>query len=390
MSSPRSCITAVEDSKSAAKSLLEPVDVVKADGPETVVFELDGGNADFPYIMSDYHIPIMPAKEGGVDWESGIRTGPYMLEKFEPGVIATFNKNPNYFKSDKGWFDRVECLAINDVTARTNALNTGEIHYMDRCDLKTLDMLKQNPDLVISEMTGYGHYIYVDERDQKAPFDNPDVRNAIKYSLNRDEIVQKVFLGHGAVGNDNPIAPTVKFAIDPQPKHAYDPDKVKSLLKKAGARERSSSTCRSPMPPSPARPTRRSCGRSMPRRRASTSMSSASPNDGYWDNVWLKKPFVASYWGGRPTCDWMFTTAYAADAAWNDTFWKNPRFNELLVAARVRDRRGQARRACMPRCSSCVHDDGGLDQPGLQLLCRCPRQRLSPMARWRPTGRWTA
>ena len=76
------------------------------------------------------------------------------------------------------------------------------------------------------------------------------------------------------------------------------------------------------------------------------------PEDAYWDNVWLKKPLCASYWSGRPTCDWMFTTAYAADAAWNETFWKNPRFNELLVAGPCRDRRRQARRACMPRCSS--------------------------------------
>ena len=116
------------DSKSAAKSLLEPVTAVKADGTETVIFELAGGNADFPYIVSDYHIPIMPKKDDGTaDWSSGIRTGAYKLEKFEPGVIATFKKNPNYFKSDKGWFDAVECLAIIDVTARTNALNTGEI-----------------------------------------------------------------------------------------------------------------------------------------------------------------------------------------------------------------------------------------------------------------------
>ena len=59
------------------------------------------------------------------------------------------------------------------------------------------------------------------------------------------------------------------------------------------------------------------------------------PDDSYWDNVWMKKPWCMSYWGGRPTCDWMFTTAYAADAAWNDTFWKNARFNELLIAARA-------------------------------------------------------
>src|SRR5690606_6346253 len=59
------------------------------------------------------------------------------------------------------------------------------------------------------------------------------------------------------------------------------------------------------------------------------------PSDGYWSNVWMKKPFVQCYWGGRPTADWMFTQAYAADANWNDTFWKHQRFNELLVQARA-------------------------------------------------------
>ncbi|RUV54911.1 ABC transporter substrate-binding protein [Mesorhizobium sp. M5C.F.Ca.IN.020.29.1.1] len=345
----------VEGTKSVMKSLLASVKNVVADGAETVVFELDGGNADFPYIMSD--IPVMPAKEGGVDWESGIRTGPYMLETFEPGVIATFNKNPNYFKSDKGWFDRVECLAINDVTARTNALYTGEVHYMDRCHLKTLDILKQNPDLVISETTGYGHYVYV-MNVQKAPFDNPDVRNAIKYSLNRDEIVQKVFLGHGAVGNDNPIAPTVKFAIDPQPKHVYDTDMVKSLLKKAGAEN-----TQFDLSVADAGFTGATDSALLWQEHARAAGLNLNvirePNEGYWDNVWLKKPFYASYWAGRPTCDWMFTTAYAAEAVWNETFWKNPRFNELLVAARSET--DDTKRAGMyAEMQQLLHDDGGL------------------------------
>ena len=73
---------------------------LKADGEDTVVFTLSGGNADFPYLASDYHMPIMPAKDGGgVDWESGIRTGPYILDKCEPGVRATMKRNPNYLKS---------------------------------------------------------------------------------------------------------------------------------------------------------------------------------------------------------------------------------------------------------------------------------------------------
>ena len=147
------------DSKSAAKSLLEPITDIKADGPETVIFTLKDGNADFPYLVSDYHIPIMPTKDGKSDWQSGVRTGPFMLEKFEPGVSAKFKRNPNYFKSDKPYFDEVEFIAITDVAARTNALTTGDVDYIGRADLKTLDLLKRNPNVEILELSGYGHYV---------------------------------------------------------------------------------------------------------------------------------------------------------------------------------------------------------------------------------------
>ena len=60
------------------------------------------------------------------------------------------------------------------------------------------------------------------------------MRLALKWALDRDQIQKKVFLGHAKVGNDNPIAPSVKFSIDPQPKYHYDPEKAKFYLKKAG------------------------------------------------------------------------------------------------------------------------------------------------------------
>jgi peptide/nickel transport system substrate-binding protein len=347
-----------ENSKSAAKSLLKEVASMKADGPETVVFELSGGNADFPYTLSDYHMPIMPKKDdGSVDWESGIRTGAYTLEKFTPGVSATFNKNPNYHKEGKGWFDRVEFLSIKDVAARTNALLSGEIQYMDRCDLKTLDMLKSNPDITVQEITGYGHYIYVMNVTQK-PFDDVNVRLAIKHSINREDVLEKVFLGHGTVGNDNPIAPTVKFAVDPQPRHVYNPDKAKEYLKKAGL-----DSLKFDLSVADAAFAGAVDSAILWKEHAKACNIDINvirePDDGYWDNVWLKKPFVASYWSGRPTVDWMMTTAYAADAAWNDTFWKHPRFNELLAAARSET--DEAKRAAMyAEMQQILHDDGGL------------------------------
>ena len=59
------------------------------------------------------------------------------------------------------------------------------------------------------------------------------------------------------------------------------------------------------------------------------------PADGFWDNVWLKAPFMTSYWGGRPAATQMFGVAYKSDAPWNDTHWKVPAFDKLLSDARA-------------------------------------------------------
>ncbi|MGI9462629.1 MAG: ABC transporter substrate-binding protein, partial [Aestuariivirgaceae bacterium] len=81
-------------------------------------------------------------------------------------------------------------------------------------------------------------------------------------------------------------------------------------------------------------------------------------DDGYWVNVWMKKPWSMSYWGGRPTEDWMFTVAYAAGGSWNESFWSNGAFMKLLVEARAE--LDQAKRAAMyAEMQKLVRDDGG-------------------------------
>ena len=65
-----------EESKSAAKALVASVENIKSDGDHTVIFELNKGVADFPWLMTDYHIAICTAKGDSIDWESGIGSGP--------------------------------------------------------------------------------------------------------------------------------------------------------------------------------------------------------------------------------------------------------------------------------------------------------------------------
>lgn len=343
-----------EASKSAAKSLLKSVVDVKADGADTVVVTLSDGNADFPYVASDYHIPIMPAKDNDVDWQSGVGTGPYVMKSFEPGVKATGTRYANYHRDT--WFDEIEILSVIDVNARTNALITGDVDYIDRADLKTLALLEKNPKLAIAEVSGFAHYI-APMITTAPPFNDNNVRLALKYAVDREQIVKKVLLGHGSVGNDNPIAPGVPFYADPTPKHSYDPDKAKSYLKKAGLSSLKVDLSAADAAFAGAVDAAQIMKESAAKAGIDINVI-REPNDGYWDAVWMKKPWVMGYWSGRPTADLMFTTAYAEGAAWNETFWKNARFNELLAAARSEV--DQKKRADMYReMQQIVHDDGG-------------------------------
>ena len=344
-----------KDSKSPAKDLLSGVTGIKADGADTVVIDLKSGNADFPYLMTDYHLPIYPSEGGKIAWEKGIGAGPYILKSYEPGVKLTAERNPNYFKT--AWFDAIEMLSIADVAARTNAYISGEVHFIDRADLKTIDLLKSAPNTEIYNQSGPTPYTAPMLCDLK-PFDDVNVRMALKYAINRQELVDKILFGYGKAGNDNMIGTALKYATDPDPKHTYDPDKAKSYLKKAGLDNLKVDLS---APPSAAFPGAVDAALLMQSHAKAAGIDInvvREPDDGYWSNVWLKKAWSMCYWGSRPTVDMMMSTALAADATWNDTHWKNPRFNELLVAARAET--DEAKRATMyAECQQLEHDDGG-------------------------------
>jgi len=347
-----------EQAKSAARSILSNVASIAADDPQTVVFILSSGNADFPFIASDYHLPIFPAKTGGgIEWEKGNMAGPFIIEDFKPGVSMRAKRFPNYHVAGLPYFDEVELLSIADVGARTNAFIAGEIDYMDRVDLRTIDLLKQNPEIEITNLPAFAHYV-APMNVTVAPFDNLDVRTAIKWAIDREAIVKQVLNGYGLAGNDNPIAPSIQFATNPEAVFRYDPDKAKFHLKKAGFE-----TLKIDFSAADAAFTGAVDAGLLMQSQAKAAGIDINvvrePSDGYWDNVYMKKPWCASYWGGRPTIDWMLATAYTSDAVFNDTFWKNPKFDQLLSAARAET--DNAKRAAQyAEAQQLLHDDGGI------------------------------
>jgi peptide/nickel transport system substrate-binding protein len=320
------------DSSSGAKGILTSIQDIKAEGSQGVVFTLDAPNADFPFILSDFHLGILPAQDGVVDATSPVGTGSYQLAEFTPGVRAILKRSPSHWRSDRGYFDEVELLTMIDSAARTNALLSGEIDVMNSCDIKTVQFLKADPQIKVDQTSGTQHYSFAMQTDQE-PFKDNNVRLALKYAIDRQELVQTILGGYGYEGNDHPIGRSNRFfAKDLEQRH-YDPDRAKYHLKEAGlssldvALSVANAAFEGAVDAGTLYATRA--------KQAGINITLVrEPNDGYWSNVWLKKPWAASYWGGRPTEDWMFTTAYAAGVPWNETHWNNTRFNELLVKAR--------------------------------------------------------
>jgi len=342
------------DTKSAAKAILSPVKEIAADGKYGVIFTLDAGNADFPAVLTDFHFPIFPAGTKGVAFEKGIGTGPYILKTWEPGIRSFAVRNPNYWKNGRGHFDEVEMIGISDVNSRTTALQSDQIDYMNQCELKTVHLLEKSSGLQILRADGNFHYTLPMMVD-KPPFDNNDVRLALKYAINRKELLKRFLNGYGRVGNDHPISPNYKYFASDLPQRTYDPDKAKYHLKKAGMAGTTFKLHTSDL-------NKIIDAAVLYKEHAANAGIDIDlvrePQDGYWANVWLKKPWVSCFWNGRATVDLMFSTAYSADAKWNDTHWKNPRFNELLKAARAElDER--KRGGMYAEMQKLCRDDGG-------------------------------
>ncbi|MCG8566734.1 MAG: ABC transporter substrate-binding protein, partial [Desulfobacterales bacterium] len=160
-----------KDSKPGAKGLVDQIQDIQAQGKHQVVFTLKDGNADFPYVLNDYHLVMVPDGTQGQAWEEGVGTGGYILESWEPGVRVQFKRNPNYFKTDRAHFDSVEILAVKDASSRTNALRTGQVDYMNRVELKTVHLFKRTPGIDVLRVNG-GHHYTLPMHTDVAPFNN--------------------------------------------------------------------------------------------------------------------------------------------------------------------------------------------------------------------------
>lgn len=347
-----------KESKSGAQGIMQAIADMKVDG-NSIVVTLAVGNADLPYLLTDYHLIVQP--NGGLDDpNAGIGTGPYKLTSVEAGVRYAFEKNAADWDTTRGHYDGLEILVINDATARSSALQSGQVQMINRIDPKVAKLLGKTPGVVVHNVSGRGHYVFV-MHTNTAPFDNKDLRLALKYAIDRQEMVDKILDGFGSIGNDTPINAAYPLFDETIEQRPFD-------LAKAAEHYKASGHDGNPIvlivadTAFPGAVDAAALFQQTANKAGIPLEIQRVPDDGYWSEVWNVKPFCASYWDGRPVQDQMWSTVYLSTAEWNDTKYNNPELDALILEARSETDTAK-RKELYGKIGRIVNDDGGVICP---------------------------
>jgi len=346
-----------EGSESGVKALAEKITEMKPDGSHTLVFSLDKPNVDFPYMFASANFSICPATgDGGIDATSGNGTGAYVLKAWQPGIEAMVERNANYWRDDRAWFDNIEMLTVADGTARMNGLQSGDVDVIDDVDYKVADLLGRNEGIEIEATDGPLHFLF-SLMSNREPFGDVNVRLAMKYAIDREQLVQTVLNGYGALGNDNPIGPSYPY-FDPQlEQRSYDPDKARYHLKQAG-HDRLAVSLHAGDAAYTAAVDAAVIYQESARAGGIDITVEREPADGYWSDIYMQVPAFANYWGGFSTASEMFASGYVPGTPWNESMYESETFVALLDQANA-ELEPARRREMMSELQRMVRDEAG-------------------------------
>lgn len=347
---------------SRARSLAMQMKEIVAVGPREVKITLEAPNADLPVVLATFHFHII--KAGTTDFTTAIGTGPFLCREFQPGVRSIAVRNPNYWRNNRPFLDEVEFIGIPDEQARVNALLSGDVQMIGGVDPRSVRRITQAPGYNVFE-TKSGYYTNLIMRLDQAPGSNADFVLAMKYLLDRQQIRTAVLRNFAVLGNDQPIDPGNRFFFPELAQRPFDLDRARFHFQRSGV-----GNTALPMVCAPAAPNSIEMAQVIQQAGQRIGMNlevRRVPSDGYWSNHWFKHPISFGAINPRPSADILLTLFFKSDAAWNESAWRKPQFDQLLLAARAETDNAKRKRLYADM-QVMIHDEAGIGIPVFQSL----------------------
>ena len=164
-----------------------------------------------------------------------IGTGPFALRRYEKDAQIRYVKHKDYWNAKNVLVDNLIFAITTDASVRFQKLKAGECHIMSYPKPQDIAAMKADPKLKMDTAPGF-NIGYLSYNTEKAPLNKVEVRQALDMAINRKAIIDAVYQGQGQEAS-NPF-PASLWSYNAKLKNAaFNPEKAKELLKKAGVAE---------------------------------------------------------------------------------------------------------------------------------------------------------
>lgn len=314
---------------SPVAAVLGVISSVDAVDDYTVRINLSAPHADLPLLLMDYRVRLIPEGAGDTIAETGIGSGPFILEELDPEGTTVLRANPNYWEG-KPAADYMEIIGISDSQARVQALLAGQLDMEDSVLPQQVRLFKSSGKFKTQNIAT-GEWRGLVFRSDMAPYDDARVRKALRLAVDREEMMKLVSgQGAGIVTCDHPVWSGDQYRADID--CGQNIAEAKKLLKEAGYPNGIDVEISS-ADNEPEWIRMIEVYQQQAKKAGINIKLNMVPSDGYWSDVWMKDPAVATRWSQRPA-DQVLNEAFRSTAAWNETFFKNQNFDQLLDSAR--------------------------------------------------------
>ena len=225
--------------KSPRANSFDQVASVTAPNPTTVVIKL---KQPFSPLLSKLAFSlnvIIPKEAAATISTKPVGTGPFVFGEYIPSTRMVLKKNPVYWERDaKGnklpYLDGITYSYLPDATARSTALRTGTVDWIEYVPAADIATIKRDPKLeVVGGLSANFRSLYFNLKEK--PLDDVRVRQAIAYAINPKEVVDVALFGTGGVVAKGTTIPGGGFySFNDSPYGTPNLEKAKALLKEAG------------------------------------------------------------------------------------------------------------------------------------------------------------
>ncbi len=313
---------------SKMSTLAEQFAEVSSDGRYGVTVKLTGANADLPSLLATSHMLIVKAGQAKPD---GNGTGPFRLVDFKPGVRTELVRNSEYWIPDRPKLESIELIAIPDEVSRVNALLSGDVQLINAVNPRSVKRIEAASGYS-AMVTPSALFTDIIMRADSLPTGNPDFVQAVKLMLDRPLINRAIFRDYGTIANDQPIAPFAPYYNPNVAQTVLDLDKARWHIQRSGL-----TGVRLPLYCSNAAEGSIDMASILQEYGSRVGLNFAVnrvPSDGYYSTHWMRHPMTFGNANPRPTADLIFSLFFESSANWNESGWKNERFDKLLIEAR--------------------------------------------------------